>query len=112
MRADGKPTLYNLFTCSLSTLDFEKGHFKAPEDPLGPVYLEKEHTAHRVSSHQSPCQMRISQTVFQIRARGKEQGRESLAATASSKEFSAGNHGQVGATACALAAEPENKDEG
>ena len=52
------------------------------------MYLEKEHTAHGVSSHQSPCQMRISQTVFQIRARGKEQGRESLAATASSKEFS------------------------
>ena len=52
------------------------------------MYLEEEHTAHRVSSHQSPCQMRISQTVFQIRARGKEQGREFLAATASSKEFS------------------------
>ena len=52
------------------------------------MYLEKEHTAHRVSSHQSPGQMRISRTVFQIRARGKEQGRESLAVTASFTDFS------------------------
>lgn len=53
-----------------------------------PMYLEKQHVTHEVPDHPSPCQMRISRTVFKIRARRKEQGRESLAARAGFKEFS------------------------
>lgn len=112
MRAgDGKPFYFsNLFTCSLSTLDFwELDTFKL-QRPSWSCVSRKEHTAQGFFSSPSMPQMRISCKLFFKSGRwGKEQGRESfwLQQPAPKNSVCAGNHGLLGATACALAAEPE-----